>query len=72
METAIAIFQSWFQLIFQQKIKNMVVSCPWPAVVGVVDATFGKQALSHDRCNIFSRFSYNKANNAFLNSLRKN
>ena len=41
-------------------------------MVGVVDATFGKQALSPDRCNIFSRFSYNEANNTFLNSLRKN
>ena len=50
MATAIAKFQSWFQLIFQQKTykskwKNMVVSCLWPAVVGEVDATFGNQTL---------------------------
>ena len=42
------------------------------AVVGEVDATFGNQAFSHDRCNIFPGLSYSKANNTFLNSLRKN
>ena len=37
-----------------------------------VDATTGNQAFSHDRCNIFPGLSYNKANGAFLNNLRKN
>jgi len=37
-----------------------------------VDATNSNQAFSHDRCNTFPGFSYNKANNTFLNSLRKN
>ena len=37
-----------------------------------VDATTGDQALSHDRCNIFPGLIYHKANNTFLNSLRKN
>ena len=32
----------------------------------------GNQALSHDRCNIFPGLSYNKENNTFLDSLRKN
>ena len=36
-----------------------------------VDATIGNQAFSHDCCNIFPGLSYNKANNTFLNSLRK-
>ena len=35
-----------------------------------VDATIGNQ-FSLDRCNIFPGLSYNKANNTFLNSLRK-
>ena len=39
----------------------------------MVDATIGKQAkFSHDGCNIFPGLSYNKANNTFLNSVRKN
>ena len=29
------------------------------------------QAFSHDRCNIFFGLSYIKANNTFLNSVRK-
>ena len=37
-----------------------------------VDATIGKQGFSHDGCNIFPGLSYNKANNTFLNSFRKN
>ena len=37
-----------------------------------VDATTGDQALSHDRCYIFPGLIYHKANNTFLNSLRKN
>ena len=37
-----------------------------------VDATIGKQAFSHDGCNIFPGLSYNVGNNTFLNSLRKN
>ena len=37
-----------------------------------VDATFGNQAFSHDGCNVFPGLSYNKANDTFLNSLRKN
>ena len=36
-----------------------------------VDATIGKQAFIHDRCNIFPGLSYTKANNVF-GSLRKN
>ena len=32
----------------------------------------GNQALSHDRYNIFPGLSYNKENNTFLDSLRKN
>ena len=32
----------------------------------------GNQALSYDRCNIFPGLSYNKENNTFLDSLRKN
>ena len=43
-----------------------------------VDAAIDNQALSHDRCNqepircnIFPGLSYNKANNTFLNSLRR-
>ena len=36
------------------------------------DATIGNQAFSHDRCNIFPGLSYNKANNTFLNSVRRN
>ena len=36
-----------------------------------MDAAIGNQALSHDRCNIFPGLSYNKANNTFLNSLRR-
>ena len=36
------------------------------------DATIGNQAFSYDRCNIFSGLSYNKANNPFSNSLKKN
>ena len=36
-----------------------------------VDATIGNQAFSRDGRNIFARLSYNKANNTFLNSLRK-
>ena len=39
----------------------------------MVDATIGKQAkFSHYGCNIFPGLSYNKENNTFLNSLRKN
>ena len=38
----------------------------------MVDATIGNQAFSYDECNIFPGLSYNKANNTFLNSLRKN
>jgi len=34
--------------------------------------TIGNQAFSHDECNIFPGLSYNKANNTFLNSLKKN
>ena len=30
-----------------------------------------KQAFSHDRCNIFPGFTYKKADNTFLNSVRK-
>ena len=37
-----------------------------------VDATIGNQSFSHEGCNIFPGLSYNKANNTFLNSLRKN
>ena len=37
-----------------------------------VDATCAYQAFSQDRCNIFPGLSYNKANNTFLSSLRKN
>ena len=37
-----------------------------------VDTTTGNQAFSHDGCYIFPGLSYNKANDAFLNSLRKN
>ena len=37
-----------------------------------VDATISNQAFSHDGCKIFPGLSYNKANNTFLNSLRKN
>ena len=37
-----------------------------------VNATIGNQAFSHDRCNIFPGLSYNKANDTFLNSVRKN
>ena len=37
-----------------------------------VDDTTGNQAFSHDGCNIFPGLSYNKANNTFLNNLRKN
>ena len=36
------------------------------------DATTGDQAFSHDRCYIFPALIYLKANNTFLNSLRKN
>ena len=36
-----------------------------------VHATIGTQAFSHDGRNIFPGLSYNKANNTFLNSLRK-
>ena len=36
-----------------------------------VDASISKQAFSHDRCNIFPGFTYKKANNTFLNSVRK-
>ena len=36
-----------------------------------VDAAIDNQPLSHDRCNIFPGLSYNKANNTFLNSLRR-
>ena len=38
----------------------------------MVDATTGNQALRHGGCNIIPGLSYNKANNTFLNSLRKN
>ena len=37
-----------------------------------VNATAGNQAFIRDRCNIFSRLSYNKANNTYLNNRRKN
>ena len=37
-----------------------------------VDVTFGNQAFSHDGCNVFPGLSYNKANDTFLNRLRKN
>ena len=37
-----------------------------------VDTTIGNQAFSHDGCYIFPGLSYNKANDAFLKSLRKN
>ena len=37
-----------------------------------VDATIGNQAFTNDGCNIFPGLSYNKANNTFLNSFRKN
>ena len=33
---------------------------------------FGNQAFSQNECNIFPGLSYNKANNTFLNSIRKN
>ena len=36
-----------------------------------VNATIGNQAFSHDGCNIFP-LRYNKANDTFLNSVRKN
>ena len=38
----------------------------------MVDTTIGSQRFRHDRCNIFPGLSYNKANNTFLNSRRKN
>ena len=38
----------------------------------MVDATIGNQAFSYDGCNIFPGLSYIKANNMFLNNLRKN
>ena len=37
-----------------------------------VNATIGNQAFSHDSSNIFLGLSYNKTNNTFLNTLRKN
>ena len=37
-----------------------------------LDTTIGNQRFRHDRCNIFLGLSYNKANNTFLNSRRKN
>jgi len=37
-----------------------------------VDTTIENHAFSHDRCNLFPGFSYNKATNTFLNSLKKN
>ena len=37
-----------------------------------VDVTTGNQAFSSDGRNIFPGLSYNKTNNTFLNSLRKN
>ena len=37
-----------------------------------VDTTNAYQDFSHDRCNILTGLSYNKANNTFLSSLRKN
>ena len=37
-----------------------------------VNATIGNQAFSHDGCNIFPGLSYNKANDTFLNGVRKN
>ena len=40
--------------------------------LSTVDTTIGSQAFSHDGCYIFPGLSYNKANDAFLNSLRKN
>ena len=36
-----------------------------------MDAATGNQAFSHDKCNMFPGLSYNKANNTFLNSLRR-
>ena len=36
------------------------------------DAIIGNQAFRHEGCNIIPGLSYNKANNTFLNSLRKN
>ena len=35
----------------------------------MVDATIGNQAFSHERCIIFPGWSYDKANNTFLNSI---
>ena len=37
-----------------------------------VNAIICNEAFSHDRCNIHPGSRYNKANNTFLNSLRKN
>ena len=37
-----------------------------------VNVTIGNHAFIRDRCNVFPRLSYNKANNTFLKSRRKN
>ena len=37
-----------------------------------VDTIIGNQAFSHNRCNIIPGLNYNKQNNTFLKSLRKN
>ena len=63
-------------LVFVRRLKSfprppISLSYTFVAIL-TVDATIGNQAFSHDECNIFPGFSYNKANNTFLNSLRKN
>ena len=52
------------------KVKNSHVEAYLPFLT--IDATIGNKAFSHDTCNIFPGLSYNKVNNTFLNSLRKN
>ena len=44
----------------------------WSSPFLTVHATIGNQAFSQNGCNIFPWLSYNKANNTFLNSPRKN
>ena len=54
-------------------VSNVYESAPMPTSFSRrVDVTTCNQAFSSDGCNIFLSLSYNKANNTFLNSLRKN
>ena len=46
--------------------------CKRPSPFLTVNVTIGNQAFSHDGCYIFPGLSYNKENNTFLNSVRKN